>query len=180
MPSFVKFSPGKYNDNSKKLVAGIAKAGAIALRILGYQVRDTARKSIKSVTGHWAWLPTKTGRFRKRWVWPSSPVGTPPHTHAGSTRKRKTEGALPASILYDLETAADSWMPGPSFSSEPTAVVIGPSFALLGTAGKPHEHAGSFRGDSYPQRPFMGPALAEDIGGLPGLLADQIDKQRNI
>lgn len=43
------------------------------------------------------------------------------------------------------------------------SVVIGPVYSLVGTAGAAHEHGGRYKGDVYPQRPFMGPALQEAL-----------------
>jgi hypothetical protein len=185
----VRFTTGGYKDNSKELIRAVAKAGAIALRILGFNIRKDAQESIKPVRGEWQWFPVKTGGVRRgktdaagkahkyvkvktggvkrRFIWPASPPGSPPYTHIGSKRQRTTEGHLPASILYSLE-------------DNDTAVVIGPSIALLASVGRPHEHAGSFRGRTYPERPFMGPALGQEIGTLPGLLAEQINKQKTI
>ena len=184
MASMFGFTGGKYTDESKAVVTTVAKAGANALKILGFNVRQRAQKSIKPVTGFWKKVPIKQGRFRKPrfkmvWVFPSSPVGTPPYTHVDSKRKRKTEGALPAAILYDLERddASGTGFVHEGWAAEANAVVIGPSIDLLSTVGRPHEHAGSFRGETYPQRPFMGPALGQEIGSLPGLLAEQIQKR---
>lgn len=93
---------------------------------------------------------------------PSEP-GTPPHTHRRLRGKRKGIGQLPGSILYDTE-------------DNPERVIIGPSINIVGTSAKPHEHGGDYKGQSYESRPFMGPALAEEIGELPGLLIEQLTK----
>ena len=39
--------------------------------------------------------------------------------------------------------------------------VIGPRASVVGDVGKGHEFGGEFRGEDYPERPFMGPALEE-------------------
>jgi len=67
--------------------------------------------------------------------------GEPPTTRRGLMRK---------AIRYEL--AADK-----------KSVVIGPAASIVGTAGQPHEHGGRYKGESYPERPFMGPALQEAI-----------------
>lgn len=41
------------------------------------------------------------------------------------------------------------------------SVVIGPVYSMVGTAGAAHEHGGKYKGERYPKRPFMGPALEE-------------------
>ena len=184
MASMFRFTAGKYRDTSDKLVKQVRKSGLIALRILGFNVMQDAQKSIKSVPGERKWIPLKaserkeevrdkTGKLLHRaktgfwaWVFPASPPGTPPYTHPYSKKKRKTEGGLPGAILYDTE-------------KDPDAVVIGPSAELFSKVGKPHEHAGGFRGANYPERPFMGPALSRQIGSLPGLIAEQINKNVN-
>jgi len=71
---------------------------------------------------------------------PSAP-GTPPHTQ---TSKGKKRGVLPRAIGYSVD--------------EDTAV-IGPRASVAGEGGAAHEHGGTFRGQTYPQRAFMGPAL---------------------
>ena len=92
---------------------------------------------------------------------PSMP-GEPPHTR----QKR-----LPRSILYGVDKE-----PSPN-------VVIGPSNKLTGGLGHALECGGpSLVSASTPNkppadiapRPFMAPALAAEIGELPGLLADKL------
>ena len=93
---------------------------------------------------------------------PSLP-GDPPHT------KQKR---LPKSILYATE---DSGTP---------SVVAGPAKNLAGMLGHAMECGGeSLVSASTPHRspvdlaarPFMGPALAAEVGELPGLLADKLN-----
>lgn len=81
-----------------------------------------------------------------------APPGRPPHTH---TRR------LPRSILYAVDKRRQ-------------VVVIGPAVHLLGTAGKAHEHGGRFRGQRYPKRPFMGPALQKVRKRLPKFWAGSV------
>jgi hypothetical protein len=71
---------------------------------------------------------------------PSEP-GTPPHT------RRKQ---LKRAIRFDVDQAAQT-------------AVIGPMASVVGEAGAAHEHGGDFRGDEYPQRPYMGPALETNV-----------------
>ena len=71
---------------------------------------------------------------------PSEP-GTPPHT-----RRRQLKRA----IKYDVDKAAES-------------ALIGPEASIVGEAGAAHEFGGEFRGEEYPERPFMEPALEANV-----------------
>ncbi len=73
---------------------------------------------------------------------PSRP-GTPPHSRRGQLRR---------AIRYEVERAG---------------VVVGPTAQMLGIAGTAHEFGGYYRGGTYPERPFMGPALERVIDRLP-------------
>jgi len=81
-----------------------------------------------------------------------APQGEPPHTH---TRR------LPRAIKYAVE-------------KQRQVVVIGPDVESFGTAGKAHEHGGKFRGERYPKRPFMGPALEKTKDRLPKFWAGSV------
>ena len=81
-----------------------------------------------------------------------SPAGQPPHTH---TRR------LPRAIKYAVEKKRQ-------------VVVIGPDVESFGTAGKAHEHGGRYRHESYPKRPFMGPALEKTKDRLPKFWAGSV------
>jgi len=81
-----------------------------------------------------------------------APQGEPPHTH---TRR------LPRAIKYAVEKKRQ-------------VVVIGPDVESFGTAGKAHEHGGKFRGERYPKRPFMGPALEKTKDRLPKFWAGSV------
>ncbi len=143
----MNFKGGKYVDDSARLAKAFRHAAHKALRRLGFLIRGTAQKSILDRAG------------------PSQP-GEPPHTHSHTKfskqgKPRKGSGVLPGAILYA--------------EVEPMAVVVGPSKELAGTVGAAFEHEGTttFRGEKYPPRPFMGPALGAEIGKLPGILAEQ-------
>ena len=86
-----------------------------------------------------------------------SAAGTPPHTHPG-----RGKGQLPKSILYGT---VDEGSP---------SIIIGPSVNVVGTVGRVLEEGGTRFNDKYQPRPFMAPALAAEIGDLPGLLADKL------
>lgn len=71
---------------------------------------------------------------------PSQP-GTPPATRKGLLRK---------AIRYAL-------------APDKQSVVIGPTASLVGKAGTAHEFGGKYRGQRFPERPFMGPSLADAL-----------------
>lgn len=73
---------------------------------------------------------------------PSSP-GSPPHTHKGAFLRRAVR-----------------------FAADKTSAVIGPMASIVDDAGAAHEFGGGFRGQDYPERPFMGPALEKSIPRL--------------
>jgi len=70
---------------------------------------------------------------------PSLP-GSPPHTHRGSFLRR-----------------------GIRFAADKQGAVIGPMASVVGEAGSAHEFGGEFKGSDFPERPFMGPALEQNI-----------------
>lgn len=73
-----------------------------------------------------------------------SPPGSPPYT---------LRGKLPRAIQYA------------AFHGN---AVIGPVFSIAGTGGEPHEQGGEYRGAKYPQRPFMRPALEDNLSRYAG------------
>jgi hypothetical protein len=72
---------------------------------------------------------------------PSAP-GTPPHTHRGAYLRR--------AIRFDNDRKAQE-------------AVIGPMESIVGTAGSAHEHGGEYKGQTFPERPFMVPALEQNL-----------------
>jgi hypothetical protein len=56
------------------------------------------------------------------------------------------------------------------------SVLVGPSVNVIGSSMSAMEHGGQYKGHDYEPRPFMGPALGEEIGELPGLLSEQYGK----
>lgn len=45
--------------------------------------------------------------------------------------------------------------------------VIGPLASRVGESASAHEHGGKYKGQRYPQRPFMGPTLLENLDVIP-------------
>jgi hypothetical protein len=145
----MNFRGGKYVDRGLELAKQFRYRSYRALERLGFLVRKQAQSSIEDEPG------------------PSEP-DHPPHTHKRATSKSgrpRKQGLLPASILYGLDKASMS-------------VLIGPSKNVVGTVGQAFEHEGetTYKGQHYPSRSFMGPALGEEIGELPGLLSEEWGK----
>jgi phage gpG-like protein len=80
---------------------------------------------------------------------PSAP-GSPPHTKRGQLKR---------SIRYDATK---------------DGAVIGPLASMVGTSGEAHEFGGSFRGGSFPERPYMNPALLRELDKFTGEFSGQI------
>lgn len=78
-----------------------------------------------------------------------SQPGQPPHTKTNR---------LPRSILFHVDRRRQ-------------IAVIGPSRDKIGLAGAAHEHGEVFRGDAYPARPYMAPALDKIAPRLPSMWA---------
>ena len=81
-----------------------------------------------------------------------SDPGTPPHTRRGLLRE---------AILYAVEKDAQR-------------ALIGPTYEMAGTSGSAHEFGGRYRGDEYPKRSFMGPALEAIRPRLPSFWAASV------
>lgn len=73
-----------------------------------------------------------------------SPPGEPPHT-----RRRLLPRAM-------------------RFAVDKQGAVIGPMASVAGQVGSAHEFGGQFRGDQYPERPFMLPALERAVPRFAG------------
>ena len=81
-----------------------------------------------------------------------SAPGTPPHTRRGLLR---------GAIVYGVEKYRDS-------------AVIGPSYERVGTSAMAHEFGGRYRKETFPKRPFMGPALEKLTPRLAGFWAHSV------
>lgn len=91
--------------------------------------------------------PSQGGKRRKgrrRPTVPSQP-GTPPHTRRNQIKR---------AILY---------------SATKEGAVIGTAYSKFGLGGQPHEHGGGYKGQQYPERPFMFPALERQAPRLGAL-----------
>lgn len=54
------------------------------------------------------------------------------------------------------------------YASDKEGAVIGTLSSILGTAGEPHEHGGFYKGQDFPERPFMFPALERQVPRFAG------------
>lgn len=109
------------------------------------RVADAAEKAAFRNFGHAAARISKDAKASLvTAIGPSSP-GTPPHTHRGAYLRRAVR-----------------------FAADKEGAVIGPMASIVGQAGEAHEFGGGFRGQDYPERPFMGPALAKNLGRFAG------------
>lgn len=81
---------------------------------------------------------------------PSAP-GEPPHTHRRMFLRR--------AIRY---------------AANREGAVIGPRHSVVGAAGEAHEFGGEYRGNEYPARPFMFPALQANLDRFAGSWAGSI------
>lgn len=89
--------------------------------------------------GHGAAAIRKTAQGLIEFSDEPSPQGTPPHTQTGR---------LPRSIAFD---------------AGPKDAVVGPRFSMVNLAGAAHELGQEFRGQKFDARPFMLPALMENL-----------------
>jgi len=134
-------------DESQRVVAAAERAGFKNLGHAIATVRKVAQASIKprpkvASTKTKKTKRDKRGRFlkgsgkkNKRRMQIASPPGTPPFTGRGLIRRA-------IRFWHDKESA-----------------IAGTLYSMIGTAGKPHEDGGPYKGQHYDQRAFMGPAL---------------------
>jgi len=139
-------------DETATLLRLLQKNIVRGLKVVGFKIFETARGEIVESPE------------------PSEP-GQPPHTRltrpSGGQAKHAVRrgknpmGALPRSIAYAVDPLAEN-------------VVIGPRAAILGPVGQAHEFGGQFRGRHYEPRPFMGPALQQNLAYIPSGLAGTV------
>lgn len=106
-------------------------------------VRKAGRAAARSSFARTAFLIRQTAvQSIDRAEGPSEP-GQPPHTHRRNFLRR--------AIRY---------------SADKDGAVIGPQFSMVGTAAQPHEFGGEYKGGDYPQRPFMEPAMTQNLAAF--------------
>jgi phage gpG-like protein len=127
----------KYTDHRERVAKAMRAAAYRRVDKAAFAIRKTASDSI--VKGEA--LPSggkKQSRKRAR-IAPSKP-GMPPHTRFNQLKK---------AIVY---------------VSKRGEAVIGPRKSVVGLSASAHEFGGTFKGEEYPARPFMGPALLSNVG----------------
>jgi hypothetical protein len=103
------------------------------------KVSDAAERASFKNLGHAAASIRKTAQSEITTDPGPSEPGTPPHSRRGLLRR---------AIRY----AADK-----------DSAVIGPVAGLVGESAEPEEFGGEYKGENYPARPFMGPALEANL-----------------
>ncbi len=113
--------------------------------------RRASEGSIRSLGHAGAALRLTARRSIRRSGRPSAP-GRPPHTRRGQLKR---------SLRYAVEKNRER-------------VLIGPTYTVVGRSARAHEFGGRYRRETYPKRPFMGPALMKIRSRLPRMWADSI------
>lgn len=89
-----------------------------------------------------------------------------PHAAAGIRKtamgliERSPESSLPGEPPHTRRGLFDRAM---QFAADKDGAIVGLSFAIAGESGKPHEHGGEYKGQFFDERPFMQPALIENL-----------------
>lgn len=126
----------KYNDQAEQIAKRMRLAAYRRVDKAAFKIRKDAVGYITKGEAVQVGVK-KTSRKRAR-IQPSTP-GTPPHTRFGQLKK---------AIVYD---------------SKRGEAVIGPRKSVVGLSAEAHEFGGMFKGEEYPERSFMGPALQQNL-----------------
>ena len=109
-----------------------------------HKVREAADKAARRAFAKAAYRIFRDAQASiERSAEPSAP-GDPPHTRRGQLKR---------AIRY----AADK-----------DGAVIGPLASMVGTSAMAQEFGGVYRGATFPERAFMGPALSRELSGFAG------------
>lgn len=81
----------------------------------------------------------RKGKVVRRATHEPSPPGTPPHTQRGQAKRAIT------------------------FHADSKGAVIGPRKSVVGFSMSAHEFGGTYKGQTYPARPTLGPALERQV-----------------
>jgi phage gpG-like protein len=122
----------KIENHTQAVAKQLQKA---SVRLVGHAAASLRKRAIESIK------PAEG----------ASPPGQPPHTRPGKV-SRKTGKARPGQLQRAIVYAHDK---------RANTAVIGPRASVVGESAAAHEFGGEFRGEDYPERPFMTPALEE-------------------
>lgn len=100
-------------------------------------------------------------------------VGVAP-VKRGKGKRRQRGRQIAAPVGHSPYTRRGEYKRAITFDASKTGAVIGPRYSRLGTAGEAHEHGGRYKGEDFPQRPTMGPALSENLSRFAGGFAGSI------
>jgi phage gpG-like protein len=126
----------KYIDKTERVAKAARRAVYRAVEKTAFAIRTTAVGSI--VRGAVAPQEGKKKSRKRARIVPSAP-GSPPHTRFGQLKR---------SIVY---------------AAAKGEAVIGPRASIVGESATAHEFGGNYKGEDYPGRPFMGPALGSNL-----------------
>ncbi len=79
---------------------------------------------------------------------------------AKSTIEKSTEASQPGRPPHSRRGKLKR---GIRFAYDKASAIIGPMFSAVGTSVEAHEFGRAYKGDKFPERPFMGPALQRAI-----------------
>lgn len=140
----------RIESNIAFVLRKVQYATAQNLAKAGALIRAVARASILKKNRKAKRRKKRGGAVTARSSRNASKPGTPPHTRRGRLRN---------AIVFDVENGN---------------VVIGPTANLMDASAEPHEYGGMYKGEMYPARPFMGPALERVRDRLPSFWKDSI------
>lgn len=115
-------------------------------------IHAKARKAAEDRLSHAAAGIRKDARASLRRAKGASEPGSPPHSRRGRLRN---------AIIFAVDK--------PNLTA-----VIGPRADLAGTSGAAHEFGGEYKGQHYPPRPFMAPAMKGRLEQFAGSFAGSI------
>lgn len=136
---------------AERAIKGNVRAAAFLVSQTAKASIKTAPKSVATETqsgtkrnakGQFIKGSGKKNKGRRKRV--HSPPGTPPFTRRGKLKRA-------------IQYAADA-----------NGAIIGPAFSVVKTGGQPHEFGGQYEGEKFDRRPFMRPALEQNLSRFAG------------
>lgn len=159
-----------FEDNSNQVIIDTKVRASQALFRMAAYVRKAARNSIKTKNLR------KTRKKRKnprqyqseearqnaiRHMRMKKRIGKNPTASEKGTAPHTRKGRIRRAILFEVER-------------DNLRAYVGTAFSRFATVGKAHEYGGKFRGNEYPARPFMRPAIEKNKKNLTKILADYL------